>query len=95
MNTVGLRQLKNRLSELVRRVRAGEIILVTDRGEIVAEIRPRAANGQTDHHEVSLAKLRRTATLGLPNDRRVYPRMPRIMREGRAQQLLDEERGGR
>ena len=40
MQTVGIRQLKARLSEFLRRVRAGETILVTSRGEIVAELRP-------------------------------------------------------
>ena len=32
MNTVGIRELKNRLSAYVRLVRAGERVLVTDRG---------------------------------------------------------------
>ena len=38
MKSVGLRELKNRLSEYVRDVRSGEGVLVTDRGEIVAEL---------------------------------------------------------
>lgn len=38
---VGTRELKNRLSHYLRRVRdAGESIYVTDRGEVVAELRP-------------------------------------------------------
>ena len=40
MMAVGIKQLKARLSEYVRRVRAGETILVTDRDEVVAELRP-------------------------------------------------------
>ncbi|HEV3073255.1 MAG TPA: type II toxin-antitoxin system prevent-host-death family antitoxin, partial [Thermoanaerobaculia bacterium] len=40
MKTVGIRDLKNRLSEYVREVRGGEEILVTDRGQVVAELRP-------------------------------------------------------
>ena len=46
MKQVGLRELKNRLSEYVRLVRAGEHIQITDRGQVVAELipprRPRA-----------------------------------------------------
>src|SRR3970040_281145 len=42
MKRVGLRELKNRLSEYVRYVRAGHAIEVTDRGEVVAELRPLA-----------------------------------------------------
>lgn len=40
MKTVGLRELKNRLSEYVRHVRNGETVTVTDRGEVVAELVP-------------------------------------------------------
>ena len=40
MKAVGIRELKNRLSEYVRLVRGGEEFLVTDRGEVVAELRP-------------------------------------------------------
>lgn len=40
MKTVGIKQLKARLSEYLRRVRSGETFLVTDRDEVVAELRP-------------------------------------------------------
>jgi len=40
MKAVGVKQLKARLSEYLRAVKAGEIILVTDRDEVVAELRP-------------------------------------------------------
>jgi antitoxin (DNA-binding transcriptional repressor) of toxin-antitoxin stability system len=40
MKVVGVKQLKARLSEYVRLVKAGETILVTDRDEVVAELRP-------------------------------------------------------
>ncbi|NIN72566.1 MAG: type II toxin-antitoxin system prevent-host-death family antitoxin [Gemmatimonadetes bacterium] len=39
MKVVGIRELKNRLSEYVRMVRRSEEILVTDRGVVVAELR--------------------------------------------------------
>jgi len=38
---VGLRELKNKLSEYVRRVEAGETITITDRGNEVAWIIPK------------------------------------------------------
>lgn len=38
MKTVGIRELKNRLSEHLRRVRQGEGVLVSDRGTVVAEL---------------------------------------------------------
>ena len=40
MRTVGLKILKNKLSEYVRRVTAGETIVVTDRNRVVAELVP-------------------------------------------------------
>ena len=40
MRSVGVKQLKARLSEYLRAVRAGEIVLVTDRDQVVAELRP-------------------------------------------------------
>ena len=40
MKTVGLKVLKNNLSEYVRAAAAGETVVITDRGRIVAEINP-------------------------------------------------------
>jgi antitoxin (DNA-binding transcriptional repressor) of toxin-antitoxin stability system len=40
MRSVGLKVLKNRLSEYVRMAAKGEVILVTDRDQVVAEIVP-------------------------------------------------------
>lgn len=40
MRSVGLKVLKNKLSEYVRRAAAGERILITDRERVVAELVP-------------------------------------------------------
>jgi antitoxin (DNA-binding transcriptional repressor) of toxin-antitoxin stability system len=40
MRAVGLKMLKNRLSEYVRLVAGGETVLVTDRDRVVAELVP-------------------------------------------------------
>ena len=40
MKVVGIKQLKARLSEYVRLVKAGETVLVTERDGVVAELRP-------------------------------------------------------
>ncbi len=39
-NVVGARELKTRLGTYLRRVREGRTVLVTDRGEPIAELRP-------------------------------------------------------
>lgn len=38
MHSVGIKTLKDRLSEYVRAAAAGETVLVTDRGQVVAEL---------------------------------------------------------
>lgn len=38
--TTGIRQLKNRLSHYLRRVREGETVIITDRGQPIAHIIP-------------------------------------------------------
>ena len=40
MKVVGIKQLKARLSEYVRLVKRGETVLVAERDEVVAELRP-------------------------------------------------------
>lgn len=48
MRVVGLKVLKNRLSEYVRMAAAGERVLVTDRDRVVAElIAPQAGTPET------------------------------------------------
>ena len=52
MHTVGLKILKNRLSEYVRLAAAGETVVITDRGRVVAEIVPhRPKTGLTPFQE--------------------------------------------
>ena len=47
MRTVGLKTLKNKLSEYVRLAAAGETVVVTDRGRAVAEISPPRPKAET------------------------------------------------
>ena len=98
MKTVGVRELKNRLSEYLRDVRAGERVLVTDRGEVVAELAPPGHGGREPDVPAALLALARRGlvTLGAPVEGARYPALPRRSRPKRtAAQLLDEERGSR
>lgn len=96
MRTVGLRELKNRLSEYVREVRSGEAVLVTDRGEVVAELVPPGQQREERDIPATLAALARKGqlTLGLLNDAVAYPKLRRGLKRRSALELLDEERGG-
>lgn len=48
MRAVGIKALKDRLSEYVRLAEAGETVLVTDRDRVVAELVP-PRPGRADH----------------------------------------------
>ncbi len=99
MQTVGVRDLKNKLSEYLRRVRLGERVLVTDRGQVVAELLPPGQGPGDPSVPVGLQSLSRRGllTLGVPAGTALYPALPRKPGERRrsAAQLLDEERGSR
>lgn len=59
MRTVGLKLLKNRLSEYIRLVRSGETVLVTDRDRVVAELRPPQGRGPLTSDAVLADAMRR------------------------------------
>lgn len=53
MASVGVRELRQRASELLRRVAAGETIEVTDRGRPVAVLAPLPDGGALEHLRAS------------------------------------------
>jgi prevent-host-death family protein len=97
MKSVGLRDLKNRLSEYIREVRLGEAVLVTDRGEVVAELIPPGRG--TDERGVPSALValarRGQLTFGRANDAGAYPKLPQPLKRSHSAELLDQERGAR
>ena len=62
MRIVGVKQLKARLSEYLREVRRGEVFLVTDRDQVVAELRPARSDAPppADTTELALEALAAT-----------------------------------
>ena len=65
MRTVGLKVLKNRLSEYIRIVTGGETVLVTDRDRVVAELRPPQGRGPLTS-DALLAEAMRQGWLSAP-----------------------------
>ena len=60
MHSVGIKALKNKLSEYLRVAAAGETVLVTDRGQVVAELvspRVRADASSTERRLGELMRL--------------------------------------
>jgi antitoxin (DNA-binding transcriptional repressor) of toxin-antitoxin stability system len=99
VKTVGVRDLKTHLSSHLRDVERGDVILVTDRGRVVAELRPPGAAGPTLTPE-ALARYR-LVERGLlrpavaPGSLAWTAPLPRLLRTGTAQELLDADREDR
>jgi prevent-host-death family protein len=74
MRTVGLKTLKNKLSEYVRLAAAGETVVITDRGRTVAEIVP-------PHSDVPVSGGRPLSALELRGMREGWLR-PATIRDG-------------
>jgi antitoxin (DNA-binding transcriptional repressor) of toxin-antitoxin stability system len=83
VKSVNIRALKGRLSAFLLDIQRGDVILVTDRGRVVAEIRPPTI--ELSATGTAAGKLRRLATegvvkLGLPNRAAAYRRPRSIFR---------------
>lgn len=97
MRVVGVRELKDRLSEYLRRVADGETILITNRGEAVAELRQPLERPEDSRLPSGLRDLVRKGVVApaAPNDPEAYPALPALLEPGEAGRLLDRERGER
>ena len=100
METVGIRELKNRLSSYVRRAEGGDVILVTDRGRVVAELVPPGHRAYRSDLPHGLLELARRGELRLPirqHDPELYRRpLPKVDLGGlTVADLIDLERGDR
>lgn len=96
MRAVGLKVLKNRLSEYVRVAAAGETVLITDRDRVVAELVPPATGRGETVDDVALADLVRRGILSPPlfgagGD---VPRRP-VLRFAALLEALDRDRADR
>jgi len=100
MQAVGIRELKNKLSYFLRLVGAGESVLVTDRGTVVAELRPPgSATSEVVSDPVTsrLTEMARQgrAVVGAPHDPALYQPRSAALPDGTVAELLEAERGGR
>ncbi len=66
MRAVGLKVLKNKLSEYVRLVASGETVLVTDREQVVAELVPPQAGRSGAPADALLADAMRQGLVSAP-----------------------------
>jgi len=99
MKSVGVKQLKSRLSEYLRLVRGGETVLVTDRDEVVAELKPTRrrleVSDTLDELLESLAERGEITRASLRKRRNKWSAKGLGLAAGSAQGLLDEIRSDR
>ena len=98
MKAVGVRELKARLSAYLRDVQAGEVVLVTDRGRVIAELRgapDTAWQESAVDRGLRLLGTKAALTVREPHDAAAYAASPVRLPEGTGQSLLDAERGDR
>jgi len=94
MKVVGVRELKNQLSRYLQMARKGEYVLVTGRGEVVAELRQVDSNTLRNQMPSELMGLvdRGLVSLGAENGGDVYPRIKKLPGVPSVLKLLEEER---
>ncbi|HEY8692162.1 MAG TPA: type II toxin-antitoxin system prevent-host-death family antitoxin [Chloroflexota bacterium] len=90
MNTVGVRELRQNASAVLRRVQAGEILEVTDRGRPVARLVPIKPLSPFEQM-VADGRVRR-ATTTLTEVMRKFPPVPRPPGMPSASEILAEMR---
>lgn len=97
MHKVGVKLLKNKLSEYLRRVAAGEVILVTDRDQVVAELRAPTPATREVLQDEKLAELVRQGliTPATGRGKPMPPAPPGTMTSEELEALLDEVRSDR
>lgn len=93
LKTVGIRKLKNSLSAYIREAKAGAVILVTDRGDIVAELR----SPEKEYHHLGRERLKQewidSNKLLLPLDeKKTVGESPVSLSAGTAKRILDKDR---
>jgi prevent-host-death family protein len=69
MSTVGIKELKNRLTQYLRRTKQGEEVIVTERGQPIALIQPIKSADKAVSLEAKLARLAAQGVLSLPTRR--------------------------
>ncbi len=66
MSIVGVKELKNRLTQYLRQTKQGEEVVITERGKPIALIQPIHAAGPLSSLEARLAKLAAQGFVTLP-----------------------------
>lgn len=95
IRTVGVKDLKNKLSAYLREVRAGVRVLVSDRDTVVAELHePYLDRSVTASLNPPLSDWARSRVVRIPSsEKRELPTSPVRKPDGTSLKLLDQDRG--
>ena len=97
IKTVGVKELKNKLSAYLREVRAGTRVLVSDRNRVIAELRePGTRYGAMENIDPALATWIEARVVRMPTrPKEPLAESPVHLPEGTAREILDRDRGDR
>jgi len=93
MNVVGVRELKNRLTQYLNRTKKGEEVLITERGKPIAVIRPTGGSLPATSLEAKLTELAEGGKIFLPR-KKFLAKIPPIRISGKpiSATVLEERR---
>lgn len=93
MSTVGIRELKSRLTKYLRQTRLGDEIVITDRGQPIAVIQPIEVGKQSSRRETRLAAMAARGLLSLPTHRpKARVRLVKLWGAPLSQTILENRR---
>ena len=69
MNTVGIKEFKNRLTHYLQRIKQGEAVVITERDKPIALLQPIKTADQTTSIEARLSRLAAHGLVTLPTRR--------------------------
>ena len=93
MQTVGTKELKDRLTHYLRLVRQGTTVIVTDRGKPVGVLKP-VSGEETGETEDRLAGLAAEGSVSLPRGKGFLKKPPAVQGKGLplSQVILEDRR---
>jgi prevent-host-death family protein len=93
MSTVGVKQLKNRLTQYLRHTKQGEEVIVTERGTPIALIQPIKNVDKTASLEAKLARVAARGAVALPTQKPLKRvRLVRVSGKPISREIVEQRR---
>ena len=93
MSTVGVKELKNRLTQYLRRTKQGEEVIVTERGNPIALIQPIKSADKAVSLEARLARIAAQGYVTLPTQKPLKRvRLVRVLGKPISKAILEDRR---